>query len=224
MHLLIAISCLLAAIGIGIAAQIIMRWTAASASRIHTQLSGYKAARLLLDGSNLKRVEIEQTPTLFSEHYDPRRKTLRLSRDTYHARTLTAVGFAAHETEQAISSEHKSLGRLIRALAIPAASFGSIAAIVLIVLGLMLQASQLSTVGIVIVCVVVALQLINLPFEHAVSRRAQARIVKLQVLDEKELPQLRRVLFAAALSNLAAAIHPIVAVYDLVISAVGRAA
>jgi len=224
MYYVFATSCFLSAVTIGLIAQIILRWTATYASRVPAQLSGYKVARLLLDGSNLQHVEIEQTPARFSEHYDTHRKILRLSRDTYHGRTLPAVGFAAHEAGHAISNEHLVISRIIRAFAIPSANFGSLAAIVLIVLGFMLQVSQLALAGIGIFCVVVILQLVNLPFEHAVSRMVQARIVELQILDEKDLSELRRVLHAAALSNLAAVVYPFAAIYDLTISSIRRIA
>ena len=61
------------------------------------KMSGFLAARHILDAAGLRAVEIESIPGQLSDHYDPRAKVLRLSEEVYHGRSLSSVGIAAHE-------------------------------------------------------------------------------------------------------------------------------
>src|SRR6266480_3811181 len=74
----------------------------ARASQIQASMSGYAAARRILDAAGLTNVQIEAIPGHLSDHYDPREKVLRLSADNYHGTSLAAVGIAAHESGHAV--------------------------------------------------------------------------------------------------------------------------
>lgn len=80
-------------------------------------------ARYWLDSKHLPEVQIEITER--GDHYDPESKTVRLSRDRYAGKTLTAVTAAAHEVSHALqdAAEYPSfvwrnrLGQLTLAVA-----------------------------------------------------------------------------------------------------------
>ena len=57
-------------------------------------------ARELLDLHQLQQVRVEQTD--LGDHYDPQTRSVRLARDKYRRRTLTALTTAAHEVAHAI--------------------------------------------------------------------------------------------------------------------------
>ena len=80
-------------------------------------LSGSEAARRLLDAAGLHDVEIEQIDGLLTDHYDPRRRTLFLSRENYHGRSVAALGVACHEAGHAAGGEFDASNRAIRLLA-----------------------------------------------------------------------------------------------------------
>src|SRR5438552_13620899 len=82
-------------------AQMWVRSAYARGQSIATDISGFMAARKILDAAGLSDVQIEEVPGQLTDHYDPRAKVLRLSSDNYHGRNLAAVGIAAHESGHA---------------------------------------------------------------------------------------------------------------------------
>src|SRR5436190_14164359 len=88
-----------------ILAAIAQMWVSSAYSRaqqIAAKLSGFMAARRILDAAGLSDVQIEPIPGHLSDHYDPRAKVLRLSNDVDYDQSLAAVGIAAHESGHAI--------------------------------------------------------------------------------------------------------------------------
>src|SRR2546421_11075540 len=113
------------------------------ASQIQASMSGYAAARRILDAAGLTNVQIEAIPGHLSDHYDPREKVLRLSADNYHGTSLAAVGIAAHESGHALQDAVGYLPLGIRNMAVPAAQFGSSASMFMLLIGMMIHWSGL---------------------------------------------------------------------------------
>jgi len=172
-------------------------------------VSGFMAARRLLDSAGLQQVEIETVPGQLSDHYDPRGKVLRLSEENYHGRSLAAVGIAAHEAGHAIQDAVGYLPLIIRNFAVPAASFGSGAAMLLLLLGFLFQWTWMIGLGIVCFSAVVFFQVVNLPVEFNASSRAKALLVEYGIVHPQEMGPVNSVLNAAALTYVAATLQAI---------------
>src|SRR5262245_52594911 len=184
--------------------------SAYSRGRQHAaSMSGFMAARRLLDSAGLQQVEIETVPGQLSDHYDPRGKVLRLSEDNYHGRSLAAVGIAAHEAGHAIQDAVGYLPLIIRNFAVPAASFGSGAAMLLLLLGFLFQWTWMIGLGIVCFSAVVFFQVVNLPVEFNASSRAKALLVEYGIVHPQEMGPVNSVLNAAALTYVAATLQAI---------------
>src|SRR5690606_11884212 len=125
-------------------------------------LSGAAAARYLLDHAGCQNVDIEETHGQLSDHYDPRHRVLRLSHDVYHGRSATSVGIAAHEAGHALQHAQNYLPLVVRNAAVPAAQFGPMAFMVLVILGMLLSNPNLILIGIVAYAGVVFFQVVNL--------------------------------------------------------------
>jgi Zn-dependent membrane protease YugP len=194
----------------------------ASASQIGTRLSGYMAARHILDGAGLGHVQIEPIPGRLSDHYDPRDKVLRLSADVYHGRSLAAVGIAAHEAGHAVQDAVGYLPLIVRNFAVPAASFGSNAGMLLCLLGLALNVSWLLMIGIVVFSGVVFFQLVNLPVEFNASSRAKQLLVETGIIAHDELGPVKRVLNAAALTYVAGTLQAVLTLLYYVVRLAGQ--
>jgi uncharacterized protein len=207
---------------LGIVAQFMVHSAYASARRIPARSSGYAAARSILDAAGLRDVEIEQIPGSLSDHYDPRQKVLRLSTDVFHGRSLAAVGIAAHEAGHAIQDARGYVPLAIRNAAVPAASFGSSGSMLAILLGLAIGFQPLLLVGIVLFSGVVFFQLVNLPVEFNASARAKAQLVDLGLIDANELPWVRKVLNAAALTYVAATLQSLLTLLYYILSFTNR--
>jgi Zn-dependent membrane protease YugP len=177
--------------------------------QIPARMSGMAAARKILDRSGLEDIAIEQVPGQLSDHYDPGAKVLRLSEDNYHGRSIAAVGIAAHEAGHAIQDAARYAPLVIRNLAVPLANFGgSLGGIVLLV-GLGFGLQSVAVAGLILFGCVALFQVINLPVEFDASARAKRVLVDEGIIDQSELPEVKRVLSAAAMTYVAATLQSV---------------
>ncbi len=181
----------------------------ARASQIRAKLSGMAAARRILDSAGLENVHIEQVPGKLTDHYDPRAKVLRLSEDNYHGSSLAAVGIAAHEAGHAIQDARRYLPLVIRNIAVPMANFGSSLGMLVFFVGLGFGLQSVAVVGLILFAFVAFFQLVNLPVEFDASARAKRLLLEEGIIDERELPEVKKVLNAAALTYVAATLQSV---------------
>jgi Zn-dependent membrane protease YugP len=193
---------------LGIWAQFRVRSTYAQASQVPASLSGAAAARLVLDSAGLRGIDIEPVAGELTDHYDPRHKVLRLSQGVYGARSMAAVGIAAHEAGHALQDAKQYAPLVIRNAAVPVASFGGSISIPLILLGLFFS-TFLVWVGIILFAGVVFFQLVNLPVEFDASARAKRMLVEHGIVDPGEMQYVNGVLNAAAWTYVAATLQSV---------------
>ena len=199
----------LPAIALGFLAQLWVRSAYAKGQQISTGMTGFAAARHILDGAGLHQVAIEPVDGHMSDHYDPRDKVLRLSADVYQGRTLTAVGIAAHEAGHAIQDAVGYVPLVIRNIAVPVAGFGSNAGVMLMFLGVIFSMQWLLLAGIVLFSGLVFFQVINLPVEFNASSRAKQLLMTEGIVHPNEMGPVNSVLNAAALTYVAATLQSI---------------
>lgn len=189
----------------------------AQMSQVRASMSGYEAARRVLDAGGLQNVDIEQVPGHLSDHYDPRSKVLRLSPEVYRGNSMASVGIAAHEAGHALQDARNYAPLVIRNLAVPAANFGSSIGTILLMVGMVMVISMGASVlgqwiflaGIVAFGATVAFQLINLPVEFDASARAKTQLVNLGIVSGADLHYVSKVLNAAALTYVAATLQAV---------------
>ncbi len=180
--------------------------------QIPAPLSGAAAAQHILESEGVEDVAIEVTPGHLSDHYDPLSRTLRLSPEVYSSRSATAVGIAAHEAGHALQHAHGYLPLQLRNAAVPAAQFGPIAFMILVIAGLFLGSPKLILFGILAYAGVFVFQLINLPVEFDASRRARLHLAELGIVDEEGAAAVRSVLSAAAWTYVAATLQSLMTI------------
>jgi len=200
---------------LGFWAQMRIRSTYGKAQKVAARLSGAAAARHILDSAGLQQVAIEQVPGHLSDHYDPRAKVLRLSRDVYHNRSMAAVGIAAHEAGHAIQDARNYLPLVLRNAAVPVAGFGSNFGMILVILGAFFS-QTLVWVGIILFACVVVFQLVNLPVEFDASFRAKRQLVEHGIVDAQDMTHVNKVLNAAALTYVAATLTAVMTLLYLI--------
>ncbi|CAN7233033.1 MULTISPECIES: zinc metallopeptidase [Peribacillus] len=176
-------------------------------------MSGAETARAILDQNGLFNVRVEETPGMLSDHYDPRDKTVRLSSDNYHGHSVAGVAVAAHEVGHAIQDKEAYAFLRFRHALVPVANFGSNISWILILIGMLASISGLLLAGIVFMAAAVLFQVITLPVEFNASSRAMDQLVSAGVIRNDEERETKKVLSAAAMTYVAAAL---VAVLELV--------
>jgi uncharacterized protein len=190
-------------------AQFWVRSAYAKGQSIAAKMSGFMAARRILDAAGLQNVQIEAVPGQLSDHYDPRAKVLRLSADNYHGRSLAAVGIAAHEAGHAIQDARGYIPLAIRNMAVPAANFGSGSALFLLMFGALFHWTGLILLGIAAFSAVVIFQIVNLPVEFNASSRAKTLLIEQGIVNQYDMGPVNNVLNAAALTYVAATLQSV---------------
>lgn len=192
-----------------------------SAVRVRSGLTGERAARIILDANGLQHVKIERVRGSMTDHYDPRTNTVRLSETVGDVSSIAAIGVAAHEVGHAIQHAKGYFPIKVRTAIIPVTRFGSMLAMPLFILGLILANDVFLLFGIVLYATVTLFQLVTLPVEFNASRRALATLKARDMLYGEELKGARSVLSAAAMTYVAALATSLLTLLRLLVIAGG---
>ena len=169
-----------------------------------TNLSGAEVAREILDRNGLNYVKINLVNGKLSDHYDPRDKTLNLSRDVYYKNSIASVSIAAHEVGHAIQDSVEYVPLKVRATLVPLANLGTQLSFFLIILGFFFSVFFIK-LGIALFFFAVLFQIVTLPVEFNASNRAKKELAN-GIISEDDLRGTREVLNAAALTYVASTI------------------
>jgi Zn-dependent membrane protease YugP len=180
-------------------------------------LTGAESARRLLDAAGLHSVPVEITEGTLTDHYDPRKRALRLSPDNYHGKSVAALGVACHEAGHAIQHAQAFGPLALRQAIWPVAGFGSWAAWPIFFLGFLFNHPALMDVGILVFIVAAFFAIITLPVEFDASNRAIKLLTQHGIVTQEERGFAKRVLNAAALTYVAAALMAVVQLVRMLI-------
>ncbi len=172
-----------------------------------SRVSGARMAQEILGLGGVNEVKIEKIAGQLSDHYDPRKKALRLSEGVYASDSIAALGIAAHEAGHALQHHAGYAPLQLRNAIYPVASFGSTLAFPIFLVGFFFSSkgpSILMDIGIFLFAGAVLFSLLTLPVEFNASRRALTLLKERGYLKGKELDGARQVLSAAALTYVAA--------------------
>ena len=173
-------------------------------------LTGADVARRILDGAGLQNVTIEATLGMFSDHYDPRTKRLRLSQNVYYAPTVAAAGIAAHEAGHAIQDAEDYFPLEARTYIVPVVQLSAQIAPWLFIAGLYLNSPILTWIGVILFGASSLFSLITLPVEFNASSRALSQLVAHGIIrNDDQIQAVKKVLSAAAWTYVAAAMSAI---------------
>ena len=180
-----------------------------------SNMTGAEAAKLMLERAGVTDCRIEPIAGRLSDHYDPRDKTLRLSEPVYNARSISAIGVACHEAGHALQHATGYKFLQMRSKLVPVTNISSKMSMPVLMIGMMLMslAPALGTpvvlAGVVLFAAAVVFSVITLPVEWDASARAKTAMVNAGIVTDQEVGGAGKVLNAAFLTYLAAAIASI---------------
>lgn len=182
--------------------------------RSYVGLTGAQIARRMLDINGLQDVRIEEVGGTLSDHYDPTKKVLRLSRDVYRGNSLAAAGIAAHEAGHALQHQENYGPLKIRSLMVPSVQIGSWLGPIIFIVGMLMSSTigtQVAWLGLLLFGATALFAIVTLPVEFDASNRAKAWLASSGVIyqQNEEMKGINSVLDAAALTYVAAAIQAI---------------
>jgi Zn-dependent membrane protease YugP len=169
-------------------------------------LPGAQVARAILDRNNLLKVRVEPVAGTLTDHYDPRRKVIRLSESNYRSNSIAAVSVAAHECGHAIQDASGYLPMKLRSGLFPLVAFSSQIWLPLFFIGVFVGAPLFIQLAAILFGAVLAFHLVTLPVEINASTRAYDLLTRYGLLSREEAEGTRRVLSAAAFTYIAAAL------------------
>ncbi|RUT27936.1 zinc metallopeptidase [Paenibacillus zeisoli] len=169
-------------------------------------MTGQEAARHMLDSNGLYDVPVEPVRGSLTDHYDPIARVVRLSEPVYYERSISAVSVACHEVGHAIQHKVHYPMLVIRHKMFPVVNFASGFAPILLLAGVIFGFMNLVGLGIIFFSAAVAFQLVTLPVEFNASNRAREVMVSQGYITNEEERGVAKVLNAAALTYVAAAL------------------
>lgn len=184
------------------------------------QVTGTRAAQFILEKQGIHDVGVQGISGNLTDNYNSRTKILSLSQSTAQSTSVAAIGVAAHECGHAVQDAVGYSPLKLRAAIVPVANIGSSLAMPLILIGLLISGdsgSMIINLGLLAFSMAFLFQLVTLPVEFNASRRALTILSEGGLLTKEEVPMARRVLFAAALTYVAAAIATLLQLLRLVI-------
>ncbi len=179
-------------------------------------LTGFDVARKILDKNGLNDIIIIETGGTLTDHYDPSRKVVRLSKNIYHGTSIASNAVAAHECGHAIQDKEGYAFLKIRSVIFPVVNLVSRLSYYIIILGFIFELVNLVWAGIAAVAVGVIFQIITLPVEINASKRAQAELDELALTNNEDKEGIKNMLTAAALTYVAGVLASILQLLRLI--------
>lgn len=178
--------------------------------------TGYDVARNILDKNGLNNILVVETNGTLTDHYDPTRKVIKLSKDIYHGNSVASASVAAHEVGHAIQDKEGYTFLRIRHAIFPVVSFLDRISYIVIFLGFLLEYMNLVYFGIFAVGAGVLFQIITLPVEINASKRAIKELNELNLTTDRTENLSKNMLTAAALTYVASTLAEILQLIRLI--------
>jgi len=210
---------IIAGLLITIVAQIFVSSSYKKYKKVKTEkgMSGCEVAREILDKHGLENVYVTETSGELSDHYDPARKVIRLSRDIFHGTTIAAASVAAHEVGHAIQDKEGYGFMKFRSTMFPLVRISSYFGYIAIMIGLLASMMELFLIGIVLEVVILVFQLVTLPVEFDASRRAGIELEENGMLTKQEKNGSMKMLKAAAYTYVASVLTTLLQLARLIL-------
>lgn len=194
-----------------------------SKQRSYSGMSGEQVARSILDRNGLNNVPVEPVAGQLTDHYDPRSKVVRLSEGNFRSDSIAAASVAAHEVGHAIQDATGYVPMKLRSGIVPIVSFSNQLFMPLLFGGFILGGfsgqgglgTLLIQIAAVLFLAVFAFQVVTLPVEINASTRAYGQLTRYGFLSSSEAAGTKRVLSAAAMTYIAAAVGSLLILLSL---------
>lgn len=206
---------------LGLWAQHKVKSTYQEYSRVATRL-GQPASMVvgdLLRRNGNNAVRIGRVSGSLTDHYNPSNETLNLSDGVYGSASVAALGIAAHEAGHAMQKQEGYTPLRLRTAIVPAVNICSSLSTPLFFLGLIMSWPPLTTIGIILFAASTVFALVTLPVEFNASNRAVNMLTDGGYITHEEEHGVRKVLNAAALTYVAAAVTSLLSLLRLVLIA-----
>lgn len=183
--------------------------------------TGLQVAREILDSHGLQDVAINEARGKLTDHYNPRNKTVNLSREIYHGTSIAAVSIAAHECGHAIQHKEGYQPLIFRNTILPFCNAGQQLGTVALFIGLIFANMTLAWFGVLAMTGILLFQVATLPVEFDASSRALSILDK-YYLQKEEYSGAKSMLSAAAFTYVAGMLATLLSLLRVVLIILGN--
>ena len=182
-------------------------------------LSGAEVARKILDKNGLSNIYVVATNGYLTDHYDPKRKVIRLSKEVYEGSSVSSMAIAAHECGHAIQDKEGYLFLRLRSLIFPVVNIATSISYYIILIGFIFEMLALVYIGLGLTTLGLLFQIITLPVEFNASKRAEKELGTMNLADNEEKSGVKKVLVSAALTYVAGVLTSALQILRLILIA-----
>ncbi|MCM1041050.1 MAG: zinc metallopeptidase [Bacteroides sp.] len=171
-------------------------------------MTGKDVAEKMLRDHGITDVTVQCVPGMLSDHYNPDKQTVNLSRDVFYGDSIAAAAVAAHECGHAVQHATAYSWLRMRSALVPVVSYSDRIVMWVLLAGVLLVETTPSLLlfGICLFALTTLFAFITLPVEIDASRRAVAWLDTAQITNAETYPMACSALRSAAYTYVIAAL------------------
>lgn len=170
---------------------------------VKSKITGVSVARMILDKNGLNDVEVVKISGELTDNFNPRTNVVSLSSEVYSGNSIASVAVAAHECGHVIQHKEKYAFIVLRSILVPVVNLTTNLGYIIMLIGIFASVFDMAMVGFIMMCASLLFQLVTLPTEFNASKRGRNILLELNVITNDELPYVKSMLNAAAMTYLA---------------------
>jgi uncharacterized protein len=187
-------------------------------------LSGKEIAEKMLKDYGISDVKVVSVEGSLTDHYNPADKTVNLSPDVYHGRSVAAAAVAAHECGHAVQHATAYSWLQFRSAMVPALSVSSRYMHWVLLGGILMLNTfpALLFIGIALLALTTIFSFVTLPVEFDASNRAIAWLENNNITQRNETETAKKALNWAASTYVIAALSSLATLVYYIMIYMGR--
>lgn len=170
---------------------------------VKSKITGASVARMILDKNGLNDVEVVKISGELTDNFNPRTNVVSLSSEVYSGNSIASVAVAAHECGHVIQHKEKYAFIVLRSILVPVVNLTTNLGYIIMLIGIFASVFDMAMIGFIMMCASLLFQLVTLPTEFNASKRGRNILLELNVITNDELPYVKSMLNAAAMTYLA---------------------
>lgn len=213
----IIIAGLMSLVGLFVSNRLKSKFTKYSQIGIRSGMTGREVAESMLRYYNISTVQVVEGQGYLTDHYNPLNKTVTLSPQVYHGRSIASAAVAAHECGHAVQHDTAYAMLQVRSALVPVVNFANMSLQWLLIAAFMFASQALMLVTIIAFAATTLFALITLPVEFDASRRALAWLNQTGTARGPEYDGAKDALKWAAMTYVSAALSSLIMLVYLIL-------
>jgi len=188
---------------------------------INSGMTGREVAETMLRHYGISNVKIVEGKGYLTDHYNPLSKTVSLSPQVYHGRSIAAAAVASHECGHAVQHANAYAMLQVRSALVPVVNFANMSLQWLLLAAFIFASQALMLVTIIAFGITTLFAFVTLPVEFDASKRALAWLDQSGVTRGSEHEGAKDALHWAAMTYVSAALSSLIMLLYLVLRYMG---